>query len=117
MPNLIVSIFLIPHPVVTLMGSTLREATIDKLDKSLWQMSTNVSAPRRDPPKFEFRAEPDHWKMVLPAQFCDPLGQCTMSLSLIEALETEDWKLKASCACLHADSGGSVTKFFFHREA
>ena len=39
-----------------------------------------------------------------------------MFLTIIEALEAEDWKLKGSNSILHPESGKEINKFFFVRD-
>eukprot|EP00992_Anisonema_acinus_P004576 TRINITY_DN16024_c0_g1_i1.p1 TRINITY_DN16024_c0_g1~~TRINITY_DN16024_c0_g1_i1.p1 ORF type:complete len:123 (-),score=39.14 TRINITY_DN16024_c0_g1_i1:46-384(-) len=110
MPNLIVSLTFNP-PVIRIMGATLRDETIRKLDAKLFQVTT--TAPKKDPPKFERVDAPAHWVVTLDGQYCDHLGQSMMFISMIECLETEDWKLKGSNASDNANEGLEITKLFF----
>jgi hypothetical protein len=113
MPNLIVSCTFNP-PVVKLLGSTLREETVHKLEQKLPTMTSTSTVPGKEP-KFTFEKEPAHWRIDLGQQFCDHLGRSLIYLAIIECLEAEDWKLRASNCMNHYDTGKDTSKFYFHR--
>lgn len=114
MPNLIVSCTFNP-PTIKLMGATLREETVHKLELRLPSACSTSSSTSREPPKFVFVKEPAHWHMEIPQQFCDHLGRSLIYLAIIEALEAEDWKLRASNCMTHYDTLKDTSKFFFSR--
>ena len=114
MPNLIVTCTFNP-PVVKLMGSTLREETIHKLEQRLPTVTSTSMGSQRDPPKFVFVKDPAHWSIEIGQQFCDHLGRSMIYLSIIECLEAEDWKLRATNCMSHYDTGKDTSKFFFQR--
>lgn len=113
MPNLIVSVTFNP-PVVKLLGSTLREETIHKLEQKLPTVTSTAVIPGKEP-KFVFEKEPAHWRIDLGQQFCDHLGRSLIYLAIIECLEAEDWKLRASNCMNHYDTGKDTSKFYFSR--
>jgi hypothetical protein len=114
MPNLCVSATFNP-PVVTLVGATLREETIHKLEQRLPAATSTAASTRKDPPKFVFNKDPDHWSIELGQQFCDHLGRSAIYLTIVEALEAEDWKLRATNCINHYDTLKDTSKFFFTR--
>eukprot|EP00996_Jenningsia_fusiforme_P006300 NODE_7594_length_461_cov_25.531553_g7147_i0.p1 GENE.NODE_7594_length_461_cov_25.531553_g7147_i0~~NODE_7594_length_461_cov_25.531553_g7147_i0.p1 ORF type:complete len:128 (+),score=24.76 NODE_7594_length_461_cov_25.531553_g7147_i0:42-386(+) len=114
MPNMIASCTFNP-PVINLIGETLRETTIDRLNL-LFKSTTTIAAHRNAPPKFEERFNPHHWHLALSGQFCDQLGRAVVLMDLVQALEAEDWKLKASNAFIHPETGLDTSKLFFVRE-
>lgn len=114
MPNLCVSVTFNP-PVVTLVGATLREETVHKLEQRLPSATSTTPSASKEPPKFVFHKDPDHWSIDLGQQFCDHLGRSAIYLALIECLEAEDWKLRATNAMNHYDNGKDTNKFFFSR--
>eukprot|EP00758_Cryptobia_borreli_P005132 Tbor_TRINITY_DN4748_c0_g2::TRINITY_DN4748_c0_g2_i1::g.17083::m.17083 len=115
MPNLIANVTFNP-PVLKLMGSTIREETIEKLQRCLPQSTTtSAGSTRRPPPVFELKKDPDHWTIDLGQHYCDQLGRSIIFLNLIETLEGEDWKLKGTNTAVHPDTGKDTTKLFFHR--
>jgi hypothetical protein len=114
MPNLIVTCTFNP-PVVKLMGSTLREDTVHKLESRLPTVTSTAQSPAKEPPKFVFHKDPAHWAIELGQQYCDHLGRSMIYLTIIEALEAEDWKLRASNCMTHYDTGRDTSKFFFQR--
>jgi hypothetical protein len=114
MPNLVVSVTFNP-PVVTLLGATLREETVHKLEQRLPAGTSTAPTPGKEPPKFVFHKDPDFWQIDLGQQYCDHLGRANIYLAIIEALEAEDWKLRASNAMTHYDNGKDTNKFFFSR--
>ena len=114
MPNLIVTATFNP-PQIKLMGSTLREETIHKLEQRLPAVTSTASSPGKEPPKFVFHKEPAHWSIDIGQQFCDHLGRSMIYLTVIESLEAEDWKLKGTNCINQVDTGRDTTKFIFHR--
>ena len=114
MPNLIVNVTFNP-PVVKLMGTTLREETVHKLETILPQVTTTAVSRQRDLPKFQLLSNPTHWTIDLGQHYCDQLGRSLIFLAIIEALEAEDWNLKGSNTVTHPDNGKDTTKFFFFR--
>eukprot|EP00906_Rhabdomonas_costata_P035467 RCo049827 len=115
MPYLIASCTFNP-PMVRIMGSTLKEETISKLNQKLFQVTTTAATPKKDPPRMQRKENPLHWVITLDGQYCDQLGRSMIFLTVVEALEGEDWKLKASNAIVHADSGMDSSNFIFFRE-
>eukprot|EP00999_Lentomonas_sp_LEN2_P001473 NODE_2517_length_551_cov_161.669811_g2467_i0.p1 GENE.NODE_2517_length_551_cov_161.669811_g2467_i0~~NODE_2517_length_551_cov_161.669811_g2467_i0.p1 ORF type:complete len:123 (+),score=29.76 NODE_2517_length_551_cov_161.669811_g2467_i0:84-452(+) len=121
MPNLICVIRFNP-PVVKLMGTTLREETVQALNAKLSTVTTTSRSPKQEPPQFDFVDNPPHWTMQVQQQYCDHLGRSMMLLTCIEALEAEDWKMKASHAITHnshrwgsKDAGMDTVRIFFTR--
>lgn len=114
MPNLIVNCTFNP-PVIKLMGTTLREETIRKLEQRLPQVTTTSQSSQREPPKFVLLNHPTHWHIDLGQHFCDQLGRSLIFLAIIETLEAEDWKLKGTNTVTHPDNGKDTSKFFFFR--
>jgi len=114
MPNLIVNITFNP-PVIKLMGSTLREETVQKLQSRLPAVTTTSAAQRKESPKFELRQNPSHWHLEIEQQYCDQLGRSLIFLSIIESLESEDWKLKGTNSVSHPENNKDTTKLFFVR--
>ena len=114
MPNLIVTCTFNP-PQIKLMGSTLREETIHKLEQRLPTVTSTASSPGKEAPKFVFHKEPAHWSIDIGQQFCDHLGRSMIYLVVIESLEAEDWKLRATNCMQHHDTGKDTSKFFFQR--
>eukprot|EP00758_Cryptobia_borreli_P018367 Tbor_TRINITY_DN6775_c0_g1::TRINITY_DN6775_c0_g1_i1::g.15358::m.15358 len=116
MPNLVVSCTFNP-PVVTIIGSNLREETIHKLEQRLPTVTSTAASPKRDlAPVFVLHKDPDYWRMDLGQQFCDHLGRSMIYLMIIEALEGEDWKLRATNCMVHHDTQKDTNKFFFTRD-
>jgi hypothetical protein len=114
MPNLIVNVTFNP-PVIKMMGTTLREETVTKLEQLLPGVTTTSLSSQREPPKFQLMNSPQHWHMDLGQHYCDQLGRSLIFLCLIEALESEDWMLKGTNTVTHPDNGKDTTKFFFFR--
>jgi hypothetical protein len=102
--------------VVKLMGVTLREETVTKIERALFDMTHGVVNSKKPIPKFKTEQNPDHWVLALEGHYCDHLGRSMMFLTIIEALEAEDWKLKGSNSILHPESGKEINKFFFVRD-
>lgn len=114
MPNLIVNVTFNP-PVLKIMGSTLREETIHKLEQRLPSVTTTSLNTQKEPPKFQLKENPAHWHIDLGQHYCDQLGRSLIFLAMLETLEAEDWKLKGTNTVTHPDSGKDSTKFFFFR--
>ena len=114
MPNLCASVTFNP-PVVTLIGSTLREETIQKLEQRLPGATSTTASQSKEPPKFVYHKDPDFWRIDLGQQFCDHLGRSAIYLALIECLASEDWKLRATNSMMQYDNGKDTNKFFFAR--
>eukprot|EP00164_Ancoracysta_twista_P023329 GFYU01043588.1.p1 GENE.GFYU01043588.1~~GFYU01043588.1.p1 ORF type:complete len:127 (+),score=41.75 GFYU01043588.1:31-381(+) len=115
MPNLVANVTFNP-PVLKIMGTTLREETVQKLQQRLPTVTTtSASTIRRAPPTFELKKDPEHWTIDLGQHYCDQLGRSLIFMCLIETLEGEDWKLKGTNTVTHHDSGKDTTKFFFYR--
>jgi hypothetical protein len=121
MPCLIVTTRFNP-PAIRLMGTTLREETIHRLDSKLFTTTTTSHSPKQEPPKFEYVNNPPHWVMEMPKMYCDQVARSALLLTIIEVLEAEDWKLKASHAIQHAsqqwkstDAGMDTCRMFFFR--
>eukprot|EP01063_Lacrimia_lanifica_P004740 TRINITY_DN126_c0_g1_i1.p1 TRINITY_DN126_c0_g1~~TRINITY_DN126_c0_g1_i1.p1 ORF type:complete len:137 (+),score=67.22 TRINITY_DN126_c0_g1_i1:63-413(+) len=115
MPHLVVNCTFNP-PVIKMMGSTLREETVHKLDQRLPIVTTTSVSPKKELPKFSYVQNPPHWHNDLGQHFCDQLGRSMIFLTMIECLEGEDWKLKGTNTVTHPDNGKDTTKFFFFRE-
>jgi len=114
MPNLIVNASFNP-PVLKLMGSTLREETIHKLEQRLPVATTTSQSGQRDAPKFQLLQNPTHWHIDLGQHYCDQLGRSLIFMAVMEVLDSEEWKLKGTNTVTHPDSGKDTTKFFFYR--
>ncbi len=114
MPNLIVNVTFNP-PVVKIMGSTLREETVHRLEQKLPSATTTSMSTQRDPPKFQLMSNPTHWQIELGQQYCDQLGRSIIFLSIIESLEGEDWMLRGTNTVTHPETNKDTTKFFFFR--
>jgi hypothetical protein len=114
MPNLIVNVTFNP-PTIKLMGSTLREETIHKLEQRLPTATTTSPSTQHEPPKFVLKEHPTHWHMDVSQQYCDQLGRSLIFLQVIETLEAEDWKLKGTNTVTHPETNKDTTKFFFYR--
>ena len=111
--NLIVNMTFNP-PFITIVGP-IKETTIQKLNTDLPAACTTV-ATSKTKFGFEKRDEPPHWYGELRTQFAnEDVGQSTVVLALLDALESEGgWKLKASNATNH-DIDKVTIKFFFKR--
>eukprot|EP00994_Dinema_validum_P004491 NODE_2545_length_678_cov_96.801272_g2085_i0.p1 GENE.NODE_2545_length_678_cov_96.801272_g2085_i0~~NODE_2545_length_678_cov_96.801272_g2085_i0.p1 ORF type:complete len:142 (-),score=56.85 NODE_2545_length_678_cov_96.801272_g2085_i0:252-620(-) len=110
-------------PVLNLMGTTLREETIHKLDSKMFSVTTTSHSPKQDPPKFAFINTPPHWQMTMPKFYCDHLGRSSMFLAVVEAMEAEDWMMVAAHGFEHryecwksVDAGMDGCRIFFCRE-
>jgi hypothetical protein len=114
MPSLIVNVTFNP-PVVKLLGTTIREETVHKLEAALPGALTTATAVQKAPPQFELMANPPHWHMDLGQAYCDQLGRSMIFLRIIEALAAEEWKLKGTNTVTHPENGKDTTKFFFYR--
>ena len=114
MPSLIVNVTFNP-PVVKLLGTSIREETIHKLEAALPEVTTTAMCTQRERPKFQMMNNPPHWHMDIGQHYCDQLGRSIIFLRLIEALNGEDWKLKGSNTVTNMDNGKDTTKFFFYR--
>ncbi len=114
MPNLIVNCTFNP-PQVKLIGATLRDETVHRLEQRLPGITTTASSSQREPPKFQLLNNPTHWHVDLGQHYCDQLGRSLIFLCLIETLEAEEWQLKGTNTVTHPDSGKDTTKFFFYR--
>eukprot|EP00667_Euglena_gracilis_P026017 EG_transcript_30979 len=115
MPNLIVSCAFNP-PVLIIMGHTLREETIRRLDARLTQMTTTFPSSKAETAKFELRSDPPHWYSTLDGQYCDQLGRSLVFMTIIEALEAEGWKLRASNTVSDEELVLDISKLFFFKE-
>ena len=60
MPNLVVSAKFNP-PTICLMGTTLREETVKKIDAALPRATTTSMSPKQDPPQCCHVSNPPHW--------------------------------------------------------
>lgn len=112
MPNLCVSCTYNP-PTITVMGATLREDTVRSLESQIPHATTTAMNPGKEPAKFAFLPNPDHWRMELQQHFCDELHKSAMFLSIIQALEQEGWRIRASNSV--AADNKETTKMFFTR--
>lgn len=115
MPNLCVTCTFNP-PSIKVMGATLREETIHKLEQKLPTLTTtSASVAAGKESGFVFIPQPAHWSLTMNQHFCDQLGRSLVFMSVIECLEGEDWKLRATNCMSHYDSGKDTTKLFFSR--
>eukprot|EP00760_Papus_ankaliazontas_P028841 PhM_4_TR4020/c0_g4_i1/m.47026 len=114
MPNCVVNCTFNP-PQLKIMGSTLRDETITKLQQRLPLATTTSLNSAKTERKFNFVQNPPHWHLDLGQHFCDQLGRSIIFLTIIECLEAEDWKLRGTNTVVHADNGKDTTKFFFYR--
>ncbi|KEG14882.1 hypothetical protein DQ04_00271160 [Trypanosoma grayi] len=115
MPNLCVSATFNP-PVISLLGATLREETVKKMEQRIPTVMSTSASPSKEPIKFLFHANPDHWRMELSQHFCDDLHKSAVFLVIIESLEAEGWGLRTSNSIRNSDSGKETTKLFFARK-
>ncbi|KAG5472504.1 hypothetical protein LSCM1_03905 [Leishmania martiniquensis] len=114
MPNLCVSCTFNP-PIITLLGSTLREDTVRAMEAQIPLATSTAMNPSKDPPKFIFLSNPDHWRMEMYQHFCDELHKSSIFLVIIESLEEEGWRLRASNCIMKKNRDGETTKLFFTR--
>ncbi|KAG5498785.1 hypothetical protein JKF63_03074 [Porcisia hertigi] len=114
MPNLCVSCAFNP-PVITMLGSTIREDTIRALESRIPLATSTAVNPGKESPKFIFLSNPDHWRVELHQHFCDELHKSAMFFVIIQALEEEGWRLRASSSVPNENHTGEVTKLFFSR--
>lgn len=114
MPNLIVNVTFNP-PVIKIMGSTLREETVHRLEQRIPSSTTTAASSQREPPKFTLMTSPSHWHMDVGQHYCDQLGRSIIFLSIIETLESEDWMLRGTNTVTHPETNKDTTKFFFFR--
>jgi hypothetical protein len=114
MPSLICNVTFNP-PVITMLGSSIKEETIHKLEHALPEVTTTAMCSQREPPKFVYVPNPPHWRMELGQHYCDQLGRAIIFLRLIEALNGEEWKLKGTNTVVSMDNGKDTNKFFFYR--
>lgn len=112
MPNICVSCSYNP-PSITILGATLREDTVRSLESQIPQSTSTAMNPGKEPSKFVFIANPDHWRMELQQHFCDELHKSAMFLSIIQALEQEGWRIRASNSV--SSDTKETTKMFFTR--
>ena len=124
MPNLVVAC-MFNYPTVAIMsgGASLREETIKRLEMTLPQCSTTSQSPKQEPHKFEFKSAPPHWYFAMPNQWCDHVSRSLLFLAIVEALEAEDWQMRASHACTNdcsvaksTDGDSDTTRLFFWRQ-
>ncbi|KAL7696642.1 hypothetical protein N2W54_006250 [Lotmaria passim] len=114
MPNLCVSCTFNP-PTITLLGSTIREDTVRAMEAQIPLATSTAVNPSKDPAKFVFLSDPDHWRMELQQHFCDELHKSSIFMAIIQALEEEGWRLRASNSVTHTESDRDTTKLFFVR--
>lgn len=114
MPNLCVSCTFNP-PVITVLGSTLREDTVRAMEQQIPLATSTASNPGKEPVKFAFLSNPDHWRLELPQHFCDDLHKSAMALAIISSLEQEGWRIRAAVSVSHADACKEASKMFFTR--
>ena len=118
--NLIVNInFNTPH--IKIIGP-IRETTIEKLNAVLPTATTSQRSMRAGAPKFNFEPQPPHWNAKLDGQFCDQIGESSLFIAVLDALEEEGgWKLSTTQAITMDDPDTqqqdfyTAYKFFFHR--
>lgn len=114
MPNLCVSCTFNP-PTITLLGSTLREDTIRSLEKRLPLTTSTALTPGKETPHFAFASNPDHWRMELQQHFCSEVHKSSMYLAIIQSLEEEGWRVRASNSVVNPANGKETCKMFFTR--
>lgn len=71
--------------------------------------------PSKEPPKFAFLTNPDHWRMELMQHFCDELHKSYMFLTIVQCLEQEGWRLRASNSVMDIPKDRETSKLFFTR--
>ena len=96
MPNLVVNVTFNP-PVIKMMGTTLREETVHKLEQAIPTVTTThtVAGATTKAPQFQKLMNPEHWHFDVGQHYCDHLGRSLIFLAIIECLEGEDWALRA----------------------
>ncbi|CBZ28965.1 conserved hypothetical protein [Leishmania mexicana MHOM/GT/2001/U1103] len=114
MPNLCVSCTFNP-PSITLLGSTIREDTVRAMEAQLPLATSTAVNPSKDPVKFIFLSNPDHWRMDLNQHFCDELHKSSIFLVILQSLEEEGWRLRASNNVSRKENDGETVKLFFTR--
>ncbi|CAD2217982.1 hypothetical protein AGDE_02973 [Angomonas deanei] len=112
MPNLCVSCTFNP-PVITVLGSYLRDDTIRLLEHNL-VLSTSTSANvTGETPKFVFFSNPDYWKISFPQHFCDELHKSIFISTIMDCLSQEGWILRASNTVCDEETEMDTSKLFF----
>ncbi|CAM40432.1 conserved hypothetical protein [Leishmania braziliensis MHOM/BR/75/M2904] len=114
MPNLCVSCTFNP-PTITLLGSTIREDTVRAMETQIPLATSTAVNPSKDPAKFIFLSNPDHWRMELHQHFCDELHKSSVFLVIIQSLEQEGWRLRASNSVQNTENDTDTAKLFFVR--
>ncbi|KAH9579970.1 hypothetical protein LSM04_005216 [Trypanosoma melophagium] len=115
MPNLCVSATFNP-PVISILGAALREETVKRMEQRIPSVMSTSASPSREPSKFVFYTNPDHWRMEVSQHFCDDLHKSAVFLVIIECLESEGWNLRATNNIRDPESNRDTTKLFFARK-
>lgn len=135
MPNVIVTCTFNP-PVVSLQGASLRQETIDQLQKALPnQTSTSQPSQRHtEPPKFLLTngagstdgaaaaattdstpgAQYTSWKIDLGQHYCDQNGRSMIYLSIMSALQEEGFAMRGANT-IATESEKEITRMIFSK--
>ncbi|CCW60265.1 unnamed protein product [Phytomonas sp. EM1] len=130
MPNVVVTCTFNP-PVITVNGASLRQDTIDALQKSLPKhTTTSMPTQRKTEPCFLLtskdntegnteNATPDansysSWKIELGQHYCCQNGRSMFFLTIMESLEEEGFAMRGVHTMV-TEEGKDVTRMIFAR--
>lgn len=129
MPNVVVTCTFNP-PVVSIQGASLRQDTIDALQKALPKHTTTSMPTQRanESPKFLLMngdagsasgSAPDankytNWRIDLGQHYCDQKGRSMIFLAVMESLEEEGFAMRGTHTVL-TESEKDVTRMIFSR--
>lgn len=114
MPNLCVSCTFNP-PVITILGAAIRDDTIRSLETRLPLVTSTAFNSNKESVKFAFLNHPDHLCLELQQHFCDDIHKSSMYLAIIQSLEEEGWRLRASNSTTSPVNDKETCKMFFNR--
>eukprot|EP00796_Vickermania_ingenoplastis_P006232 gene6232-4483_t len=121
MPNVVVTCVFNP-PVVSIQGASLRQDTIDALQKVLpKRTSTSLPTQRQNElPKFmiveggESDSQSTTWRIDLGQHYCCQKGRSLVFLSVMEALQEEGYAMRGTHSLAMGEK--DVTRMIFSRE-
>lgn len=129
MPNVVVTCTFNP-PVISIQGASLRQDTIEALQKSLPKRTTTSMPTQRsnEPPKFLLmngdagsgnNSAPDankytNWSIDLGQHYCDNKGTSMIFLAVMESLEEEGFAMRGTHT-VTTENGKNVTRMIFSR--